>query len=318
MHKVRWGILGPGTIAKQFASDMQFSKHAKIVAVASRNAKRATSFAETFSIPKVFNSYDGLYNAPDIDCIYIATPHNFHFEQAVACINSGKAVLCEKPLTTTPTECKELVELAQAKNIYLAEGMWSYFLPAIQKAKDWVDKGRVGKVLHVKCDFGYKQPKDESARWLNPKLAGGAMLDMGCYTLAMCNLFINEEIKHIHTVGKRASTGVDDDVSLLIEYKNASASLATSFRCKMHNWAFIIGEEGYMAIPDFWRAKEVHFYKNETLVEKFVDPRKGFGFNYEIDSVSTDILHGKSHSEIVTHATSIDLQRLIASVLATF
>jgi len=318
LKKIKWGIIGPGTIAKEFAHDFKFCKYAELAAVASSNMERATQFAKEYNIPKAYDSYKKLYNDSGVDAIYVATPHNFHFKQSAGALRAGKAVLCEKPLTINLNETLELVDIAKSTGNYLMEGMWTYFLPAIRKAKEWVDTGKIGKVMHVKADFGYPFPYDPKHRTFNPKLAGGAMLDIGIYCIAMAHLFINEEPQNTSVICRKAPTGVDADVSMLFEYKNAVASLTTSMLCKLNNWTYIIGEKAYIAIPDFWRAKECYLYEGDELIEHFIDPRKGFGFNFETDAMSLDLLNGEKESKIMPHSNSIKFQKYIAAVMQKF
>ena len=304
MEKTRWGLIGPGIIARQFANDFKYVQYGKLVAVASRSGLRAEQFAEEFQIPRHYGAYDNLYKDPEVDAIYVATPHNFHFEQSAAALRSGKAVLCEKPLTHTLKQTDNLIAVSKATGNYLMEGMWTWFLPAIKKAREWFDQGRIGPVRHIRASFGYPLEYDPEHRGYNPDLAGGVLLDMGIYTLAITRLFTGEDPVDMQVVARKATTGVDDDVSMLLEYEDAVASLATSFRVKLPNWAYISGEKGSIAIPDFWRARECFLYEGEKLLDHFSDDRQGFGFNYEIDAVSRDLMEGKLESEVFDHQST--------------
>lgn len=319
MRKIKWGILGPGVIARQFAHDFQFSKYGELISVASRSKERSEKFAKEYDIPKHYGNYEDLYTDPDIDIIYVATPHNFHFEQSKAALTAGKSVLCEKPLTISPAECEDLIAIANSSDKYLMEGMWTYFLPALIKAQEWISKGHIGTIRHVKSNFGYAKPFEPNGRMYNPDLAGGALLDMGCYTIAMAWLFCKTDPKNIHVVAHKAPTGVDDDVSVVFEYDNdVIANLNTSFRCKMPNWTYIIGDQGYIGIPDFWRASECYLYKGEKLVKHYIDNRQGYGFNFESDAASLDLMEGKKQSDIMTHAYSLKLQEHMYEVMKRF
>ena len=282
--KIKWGILGPGKIAHKFASDFQFTSNAELKAVASRTRARAQEFAEKFNIEHAYEGYEALYTDSDIDIIYIATPHNFHLEQSLKALASGKAVLCEKPITTKLSDAAELFEFAASKNLYLAEGMWTYFLPAIKKAMEWVKEGRIGKITSIKADFGFAKEYDPTSRLYNPALSGGVLLDMGIYPLAISRLFLDWSPINISMVARKAPSGVDDDVNLLIEYQDATATLHTTFRSKLHNHAYIIGDNGYIDIPAFWSATECKLYQDVKLIDHYVDNRKGSGFEFEIDS----------------------------------
>ncbi|NMM47546.1 Gfo/Idh/MocA family protein [Marinigracilibium pacificum] len=319
MKKIKWGIVGPGRIAHQFASDIKFSKYGEITAVASNNKNRADDFAKQYKIPSTFYNYSDLYNSPDVDAVYVATPHNFHFKNSSDALNAGKAILCEKPLTVNPEEAIELFETAKSNNQYLIEGMWTYFLPAIIKAQEWINEGRIGEVLTVKSDFGYPKPFDPKSRLFNPELAGGSLLDMGIYTLAMARLFMKDDPMKIDIFGHRAPTGADDEVNMLFHYSNSrSASLHTSFRSKLNNHTYIIGEEGYIDIPDFWRAKSCSLFKVEEKVDEYFDNRKGKGFEFEIDAVSMDILENRKTSEVIPPETSIFFQKQMQTILNHF
>ena len=147
---VRWGILGAGKIAHTFVSDLAYVSDAVLQAVASRSLESATEFALRYAIPTAHGSYEDLYNDPEVDAIYIATPHNFHLQQTLASIKANKSVLCEKPITVNPNQCLELIQNMRKSENSVMEAMWTYFLPAIHKAEEWVKQGRIGKVKHIK------------------------------------------------------------------------------------------------------------------------------------------------------------------------
>ncbi|MGL1886276.1 MAG: Gfo/Idh/MocA family oxidoreductase [Reichenbachiella sp.] len=318
MKKIKWGIVGPGIIANEFAHDGQFMEHGLIAAVASNSKERGEQFAKKHNIPKVYTSYAALYADPEIDAVYIATPHTFHLQNSKEALQAGKAVLCEKPITVTPDEGKELISVANTTNQYLMEGMWTYFLPAIKKAKQWVDEGRIGKIHHIKSDFGYPVKYDPNSRMFNPELAGGSLLDMGVYNLAMVWHFLEADPDDLQVHMSPAATGVDEEVSITMIFPHTVAQLTTSFRCKLNNCTYIIGDKGYIAIPDFWRAKECDLYELETCVEHFQDDRKGFGFNFEADQVSLDLIARIKESSIVPHHTSMKLQDWMEKIKMKF
>jgi predicted dehydrogenase len=316
--KIRWGIVGPGNIAHEFARDMQFAEKAELVAVASRNADRARQFSEKYNIDRYYGNYAGLYADEAIDAVYVATPHTFHLPNSSAALMAGKAVLCEKPLTHNLKDTTALLKLAKDKDIYLMEGMWTWFLPSILKAQQWVNEGRIGDIRHIKADFGFPFKYDPAARAFNPDLAGGCLLDIGCYNLAIAQLFLKQEPGEIHVIARKAPNNVDADVSMLFEYEEAAASLNASFQVKLHNHAYIIGEKGYIAIPDFWRASECFLHAGEKIVDRFRDEREGFGFNFEIDAVSSDLLAGRKASQVVSHEDSLKLSGTMDRVMRQF
>jgi predicted dehydrogenase len=317
MKKIRWGIAGTGRIAHSFAQDLRFVGEAELVAVGSRSAAAAGQFAQTYGIPRAHAGYDRLMDDPEVDALYIATPHSFHLAHATAALRAGQAVLCEKPLTLNPNECRTLMAVAAETGGYLMEGMWTYFLPAIQQAVEWVRAGRIGRLCHVQADFGYPQlPYDPARREYNAALGGGCMLEMGIYPVALACLFQPHDPDTMQGFSRYAPNGVEDDVVMSWRYPNATVTLATSVRCKLRNWAYLIGDEGYIAIPDFWRASEALYYRLDTCVEHFRDGRKSLGFEYEIRSMSQDVLAGRRESAMMPLSTSLRLQELMQRGLA--
>ena len=311
---MRWGIVGCGTIAREFAEDLEKSHGAQLVAVASRSAAKAEAFADEFHCDRSYGSYAALYADPAIDIVYVATPHSEHLRNSADAMMAGKHVLCEKPLTATLDEARELVALHKQSGVYLMEAMWSWFLPAVRHALRWLDEGRIGKLVHLKADFGYPQRYDPLLRMYSPELGGGALLDMGVYPVALSWLLRRQQPTSIMAVGRMAPNGVCDDLSVLMDYGSYTATIGTSFRAKLQNWAYIIGTEGYIAIPDYWRAREAKLYVLDTCVDSFVDNRNERGFVHEIAAVMSDIAEGRTQSPICSLADSVAVQVLMANI----
>jgi predicted dehydrogenase len=312
--KVRWGILGAGRIAHTFCKDMTYCHNAELYAIAARSQKSAREFADTYKVGKAYGGYQHLYNDPQVDAIYIATPHNFHYEQCKAALLAGKHILVEKPMTVNAAECAELIELAKKQNCFLMEAMWTVFLPAIIKAKEWVNDGRIGKVVHIKADFGYPVEYIPGDRMYEPELAGGCLLDMGIYPLALTQHFMQEQPLNARYSYRRASTGVEDDLLILAEYDDARASLGTSFRAKLQNSAYITGELGNIEIPSFWRANKCALFELDNKVDEFIDKRLGSGFEFQIEAASEAILQGEQECELMPLSTSLTLQKQIEAI----
>ncbi|MGB0134903.1 Gfo/Idh/MocA family protein [Dokdonella sp.] len=310
-RKVRWGVVGAGRIAHQFAADFSHVNNAELVAVAARDETRAREFARQWSIPSAYSGYQPLYEAADVDAIYIATPHTLHLEQATAALRAGKAVLCEKPITVSAEECRQLIAEAARQQRYLAEAMWTLFLPAIRQAKAWVAEGRIGTLTQVSADLGYPMPYSPKGREYDPVLGGGALLDMGIYPITMALQFFPDDPQSMHSAAHYAENGVEDHVSMLWNFGSASATLSTSFRSKLPNTASIIGTEGHIRIPDFWRARECSLFRLDDRIDQFYDGRKGSGFEFEIQSVSEDIAAGCLSSALVPTQASLRTQILM-------
>ncbi len=309
MKKIRWGVVGAGRIAASFAQDMRFVGNSELVAIASRSPDKAAEFAHRHGIGRALGGYDALFADSDVDAVYIATPHAQHLENATAALRAGKAVLCEKPITLNAAECRTLLAVAADTGGYLMEGMWTYFLPAVRQAVQWVKEGRIGRLRHVQADFGYPQlPFDPLRREYAAELGGGCLLEMGVYPVAISHLFQQTDPIGLKVSARRAPNGVEDDLVAVLEFPESTSSLATSFRCKLRNWAYVIGDEGYIAIPDFWRAKEAMHFRLDACVEHFRDERESFGFDYEARAVGEDLLAGRKQSDIMPHIVSLKFQ----------
>ena len=318
MAEVRWAIVSAGNVAGTFARDIAFADNARVDAVAARRGDAAEKFAVTHGISRAYEGYKHLFADPEIDAVYVATPHTLHLENALAALSAGKAVLCEKPVTTNAADFNKMRAAAARADRYLMEAMWTWFLPAVITAKAWVEAGRIGKLRHVKAEFGYPIPYHPQARQYNAALAGGCLLDMGIYTVAIARLFTGQSPGTIEVISGFAPNGVDDDVVMLFDYGDSVATLATSFRCKLQNAAYIIGTEGYIELPDFFRASECSLYGLEDRVDRFVDDRRGSGFEFEISAASDDILRGRRESTVVTHAASAAFQEDMDRVRSRF
>jgi len=313
---IRWGIISTGLIAHEFARDFPYVKKGVLSGVASRDITKARDFSTEFDIPKSYGSYQALIDDPEIDAIYIGTPHNYHFDAAKAALEAGKAVLCEKPITHDLELSKQLITIARQKRVYLMEAMWTYFIPTIKTAKQWLDGGRIGNLKTIKADFGFNmQHLGPKHRVFNPELAGGSMLDIGIYPIAFTTLFMDEKPQEIHKLIRYASTGVDEDVSMLFKYKEVDAHLHCSLRSQLSNYGLLIGDSGTIRLTDFWESHCCELFQDGDLVDTFTIPELPKGWAYEVDAVNEDLLAGKLESDTVPHSRSILWQEIIADVL---
>src|SRR3954453_10196176 len=290
---VRWAILGAGKIAHSFAKDFLQVKNAELVAVASKDKSRAETFAREYNLPFVYD-YEELYNSQEIDAVFIATTHNFHYEQCIECMRHGKHVLCEKPITLNDKQFKELAKLAKQENVFLMEAMWTYFLPPVLKAMQWVDEGRIGDLKVIEANFGFPMPKNLDGRMYNLDLAGGALLDLGVYPVALTTYFTNKKPDSIQASGVLAETGADEITGIILQYGAVTASLFCSMVNIMDNKAMLYGDKGYIEIPEFFKAGSAILYDDyHNLIEKFEDNRTTKGYNYETQEATDVILWGQ-------------------------
>lgn len=318
MTEIRWGIVSTGRIANSFVIDCATVPNTKVSAVAARSRNSAQAFADRHGIETAYEGYQALFDDESIDAVYVATPHTLHFDHTAGALKAGKAVLCEKPMSVSADQCARLLSVAASTGSYLMEGMWTWFLPAIRKAREWVDEGRIGAIKHIKADFGYPQVYDPDKREYDASLAGGCLLEMGIYPVAIADYFAAREPLSISASAKFATNGVEDDVVMHYDYGDFVATLATSFRCRLQNSAYIIGDAGYIAIPDFFRASECFFHVLDECRESFSARRDTVGFDYEIEAMVADIAAGKTQSDIVPLSASLRFQQLMDRTRSAF
>jgi predicted dehydrogenase len=313
-NRVRWAILGPGKIAHKFVHDFQFTHDADLVAVATRDRQRGETFARQYEIPLVL-TYDELYRHDGIDAVYIATPHTFHFEQSLACLRHGKGVLCEKPVTINDTQFRQLMEVSKEKNAFLMEGMWSYFMPALHKAKAWINEGRIGQVKMITADFGYWMPFNPDNRIFNLLLAGGALLDLGVYPVAFSSYIMGRKPDRIIASGIIGSTGIDETTSMTFYYGDTSAVLHATVLAHTNNTGYIFGDEGFIELPFFYKASTCTLYNKERMqTDSFEDSRPSYGYDYEIQETIDCIRADQNESKLVSHQHSLMLQEIMTEV----
>ncbi|MBD3386116.1 gfo/Idh/MocA family oxidoreductase [candidate division KSB1 bacterium] len=314
---IRWGILGTGKIANVFANNLKQVALADLSAVGSRDLSRAKSFAKDHSIAKPYGSYEELAKDTKIDVIYISTPHPFHCENTLMCLNHGKAVLCEKPFAINAEQAGQMILTAKKENLFLMEAMWTRFLPAIIKTKKWIDKGKIGTVRFVNVDFGFQASFDEHHRLFNPQLGGGALLDVGVYALAFCSMVFEKKPKEIKSFVKMAKTGVDEQAVIILQYdEDQLATITCSTRVDTPNEAMIMGTKGRIHMPaKFWGAESaVLIKKKQNRVRKA--PLGGKGFVYEIEEVNRCLRQNRLQSEYMPLNETLAIMEIMDDIRA--
>ena len=313
--KLRWGVLGTGRMADWFCSDFGSVGNGQLTAVCSRHQANADIFAARYGVSKTYTAYGDMLASDDVDIVYIATPHTTHKKQVLDALAAGKHVLCEKPLVTRVADAEDVITAARAAKVYLMEAMWTWHLPAMRAAKNWVDSGRIGRLVHLKTDFGYPVPYASDQREYDPQDAGGALREMGIYPVAIGRYFIGREPESVHVVYQNAPNGVEADLSALFDYGDMTATLATSFRCRMRNAAYVVGEEGYIVLPDAFRCHEAYLFHLDEQIDHFKAPRSERGYHYQAIAVGEDIAEGRLESEVLPLSASLSFQRDMATIL---
>ena len=301
MQNINWGIIGCGAIAHQFAQAIKKLDNCTILAGASLTVGRAEHFTKTHQIQRLYSDYQSLANDPDIDAIYIATTHNFHFENIKLCLENGKHVLCEKPFTVNAQQTKTLFTLANNSNCFMMECLWTRFLPAIKHLSHLLAQDIIGDVHTVKANFSICGDFPPEHRLRNKNLAGGALLDLGIYPLTLADIVFGETPTRIQSSAVIGEDGVDESSYYLLEYgQGKRAMLSASFMEHAPTEGIISGSRGYIRIPDFIGAQELHLHLNNKPSKILTFPfNKDENFTFEISHAMECIHQNKNQSDIL-------------------
>jgi predicted dehydrogenase len=313
----RWGIIGPGKIAHKFAEALAVVSEGVLYAVASRDIERGKAFAKKFNVLKTYGSYSELAEDPEIDAVYIATPHPFHLENSKLCLTAGKPVLCEKPLTVNAAEAEQLITAARQTEVFLMEALWSRFLPVQLQVRSWLDEERIGEVKLITSTFGIRVFPDPPDRMVKPDLAGGALLDLGVYNIAISQWVMGKDPVSFLAQAIIGETKVDELTSVSLLYEGGAIS---QFTCNMisenRNDMFIYGTRGHIHIhPSFWNTTQA------TLITEDDDqtvrlPFLKNGFEYQIEEAMSCISKGLLESPGMPHAQTLANMQLMDNIRA--
>lgn len=315
-HSTRWGILACGNIAEKFADDLvAHVPDAVVYAVASRDIKKAQTFGERYQATKAYGSYQELVNCPEVDVIYIASPHAQHHEHTLLCLEAGKPVLCEKAFAINTEMVSEMMLKARDKNLFLMEAIWTRFHPAIAQTLDIVQSGQIGEIVHIVADFGFLATYDENARLFNPELTGGSLYDIGIYPLFISKLLLGNP-KEIKALATLAPTGVDMNTSMALNYENgATASLFSTFAAKTDTTCTIYGTKGKIFLHSrFHETKGLTLEIEGQESQIFETERLGWGYSYEIEEVQRCLKAGMIESDKLPLQFSLELMELLCEI----
>lgn len=318
MSRIRFGIMGAGRIAGQFVRATRLTDCAEVVTVASKSIEKAETFAKENGVTS-FCSYESLLARDDINAVYVATTHNFHYENIKACLENGKHVLCEKAMVLTEKDATELFALAKSKGLFLMEAMWTRFLPSMQKAKKWIEDGKIGKIQSVSGVIGFRNNGDTESRLLNPTLAGGALYDIGVYAIEIASFLVGEKVVDIYgKVRRHEITGVDARVSFVVEFETVDACLQCIMTSNAKEYMIINGDDGYIEIPTSHVNNECFLYdgKRNPAGHFRQEFPGGNGFVYEIEEVAGCIRNGKTESDIMPASATVECARIFDKLLS--
>lgn len=298
MKKLKWGILGPGNIARDFAQALN-RVNGEVYAVASRNKERAEKFARENNVKKAYGSYDEIIKDKDIDVVYIATPHSNHYEYIIKSLNNNKHVLCEKAITVNEKELEEALKIAREKNLVLEEAMTLFHMPLYEKVIKKINNENLGKVNMVQVSFGSFKEYDENNRFFNLDLAGGALLDIGTYALSFARYFLSSMPEEILSTVKKAKTGVDEQSGIILKTKEEEiATISLAFRSKMPKRGIVSCDNGFITIDNFPRANKATINYLDGTVEVIECGEEEKALDYEVSFMEEKINENKESNSI--------------------
>jgi predicted dehydrogenase len=316
MDKIRWGILSTGGIARVVTEAIQFLDDAEVVAVGSRTAEAAEEFGARFNIPHRHASYEALANDPDVDAIYIATPHNLHKENALLSLAGGKAVLLEKPFTVNAREAAEVIEFAREKNLFVMEAMWSRFIPLMGKLREMLAAGVIGDIRMFHADCSIRIPYNPKSRMFDLNLAGGALLDSGIYPFSMASMVMGKPTGVVSQafIGE---SGADEQAAAVLKYSEGRLSiLSTAIRTAGPQEMLIRGTEGYIRIAGWQRATRLTITRPGQPDEVVEMGYEGNGKNYQVAEVMRCMRAGLIESPIMPLSETLDIMSTLDAVRA--
>lgn len=313
---IRWGVLATGGIAASFTEDLLRMPDARVTAVGSRSPEAAERFAERYGVPNAHASWGALAADPEVDVVYVATPHSAHHEASAICIEAGKGVLCEKAFTVNLAQARDLVERAAARRVFLMEAMWTYVNPVVLHALDLIRDGAIGEIRAVQADFGIVAPPDVTHRLRAPELAGGALLDLGVYPVSFAHLLLGEP----SSIAARATTspqGVDENTGVLLGYDSgAVALLSCSIVAETPHTATVSGTRGRIEIPPgFFHPSGFTLFRQGREPEQVRLPApSGHGYEYEAAEVMRCLRAGLTESPFVPLAGSLSVMATLDAI----
>ena len=314
---LRWGILAPGGIARDFARAVQARSGQQVAAVGSRSLERAQAFADEFDVPTTHGSYEDLVADDTIDAVYVASPHSEHHEHALLALRAGKPVLVEKAFARNAAEAREIVETARTAGLFAMEAMWTRFLPHVDVVRRSLEDGLLGEVHTMFADHGQRLFPDGPQRLSDPALAGGALLDLGIYPVSFSS-FVLGPIRSVTAHGTLTDTGVDAQEGLVLEAESgAVANVAATMLTKTPTTASICGTRARIDITgDFYRPGAVVrlVAPDGTVLDEYDDPEKEHGLHQEAVEVARRVSAGELESPLLPQAETVAIMGLLDDV----
>ena len=312
MEKIRWGIMAAGKIADAFAYGLSTLPDAELVAIGSRSQEKADAFGEKYDIPHRHGSYAALAENPAVDAIYVASPHIFHFNDAMLCLQNGKAVLCEKAFTINAKEARELIDFARKKQLFLMEAMWSRFLPSHIRLREMLAQNVIGELQTMHAELSFNLPRNPAGRLYAPELGGGSLLDLGIYPLSLVSMVFGTPDR-VTGMATMSDTGVDVQSAAVLGYRDGRlATIHSSMQTYGNVGAVIVGSEGriYIDAP-IHKPKYLRLCLNDQPEQIIETPYAENGYQYEAAEVQRCLRDGRLESDIMPLDESLALMAIM-------
>lgn len=314
----RFAIMGAGKISNKFCDAVRRLEGCEVTAVAGRSLQRAEEFAAKNGVRKAYSDYEEMLKAEKPDCVYIGTVTSSHYPLTMLCLNYHVPVLCEKAMFMDSNQAETVFRRSKEQGVFVMEAMWSRFLPPLKKAKQWLEVGRIGKPAYCETTIGFQAPKDKENRYYNAALGGGASYDITVYAYELTAWMLAKAAEEIQVSCVWSDTGVDLTDHVALRFRDALASLTTTFAVRTESRMIIYGETGKILLPNSHVAKEAFLYdRNGELEEHYIDRLTENGFTYEVQEVMDCIRAGKIESNVVPHKDTLDCARLFDQIWAS-
>lgn len=305
------GILGAGSIARQMAYTISKMDNAINYAIASRDYKKSQEFAKEFRVIKAYGSYEEMIKDPEVELVYIATPHSLHYEHAKLCLNNGKHVLCEKAFTINEKQAEELFEIAKEKNLFITEAIWTRYMPMRKTLDDILESDVIDELHSLTANLGYRI--NNVPRLVDPNFAGGSLLDVGVYTLNFASMVFGNNIKDISSTVIKTDTGVDAQNSITLYYENnRMAILHSTMMSRTDRRGIIYGSKGYIEVENINNCEGIKIYSLDgNLIDEYKTPKQITGYEYEVEASIKAIKNGELECIEMPHSETLIIMRLM-------
>lgn len=309
MTQLKWGVIGPGNIAHQFAQALSQSEQGKLYAVASRNMNTAEVFAKQYNASVAYDNYDALLKDSAVDMVYIATPHSHHFPWAKKCLEAGKPLLMEKPLTVNAEQTRVLTRLSEKNDVFFQEALWSRFMPCFSQVKTWLNNNEIGELQYITSQIGFSFAHLKDHRLTDPALAGGAILDLGVYSVSLSQYLLEEYPDTIQAMGQINADGVDQNTLVNMSYPSGIFSqFTTTIGGQCGNIMSLHGTNGQILLDaEFWVGRKARLIRSGGEVIEKAFPHPVNGFEYQIEASMRSMKSGDLYCQCMSHSDSVNV-----------